>query len=237
MVVLEILKRWWQWVIALAVVGGLYLGAAAVNRVWMFWAFVGAGLVLAVGTVAAKKIRLRVRQIRERLRKYPELEAEAKLLREELSEVRRQAADDKNLAEREMRKALLQGRSEVIGIFAAVRYPVPVLKAVIKRDGQLLLMAITESAESLTGALYSVRSVLTGELKGIVKVRGAGGDHGTVLLECKDQWVMPFWEYLETSAEINATIPDGVELAICSVREIDSRGSLVEPRPNIRGVA
>jgi hypothetical protein len=115
---------------------------------------------------------------------------------------------------------------------------VPVLKAVIKRDGQLLLMATTkESADSLSGALYSVRSVLTGELKGIVKIQGAGSVPETVLLECRDQWVIPFWEHLEASAEINASVPDDLELAVCSIMEIDSRGSLVGPGPNIRGVA
>jgi hypothetical protein len=236
----DISNRWWQWIVALAVVLGAYLAAAPEHKVWLVWAMVGVGLVLAIGTVVVTKVRRAVRQLRERLRKYPELEAEAKVLREELSEIRRQCADDKDRVEKETRRAVLQGRSEALGTVIAIRYPVPVLKAVTKQDGQLLLMATTkESADSLTGGLYSVRSVLTGEVKGIVRVRGAGSAGGTVLLECRDQWVVPFWEHLEASAEINPTVPDDLELAKCSMSEIDARGAVVNIRPDIRvqGVA
>ena len=232
---LDILRRWWQWLIVLAVVFGLYLAAAAVDRAWMFWAAVGTALVLAVGTVTAKKARSCIRQIRERLRKYPELEAEVKLLRRELNEVRRQASDDNDRAEKEARRALLQGRSEAVGIHLAAVHPVPVLKAVIKREGQLFLIAAaSKPAASLTGALYSVRSALTGEAKGVVRVRCAGSDAGTMLLECRDQWVVPFWENLAAGAEISAALPNDMELARCSVQDIDARNALVRPQLNIR---
>jgi hypothetical protein len=237
-VVLDILKRSWQWLVGLAVVGGFLFAAVAVNKVWLFWDFVYAALALGVGTVVVAKLGPIVRRTRERLRKYPELEAEVKLLREELAESRSQLATEKEQAARGARIALLQGRNEAIGIVIAVRNPVPVLKAVTKRDGQLLLMADTkEPPTHLIGGLYSVRSVLTQEIKGIVKVRGAGNATGTVLLECKDQWVVPFWEHLERSADINSAIPEGLELATCSIAELDSGSAVVDIRPNIRGVA
>jgi cell shape-determining protein MreC len=119
----DILNRWWQWIVALAVVVGVYLAAAPEHKVWVVWALVGAGLILAVGTVVLIKVRRLIRQIRERLRKYPELEAEVKLLRAEISEVRRQASGEKEQAEKEARTALLQGRSEAIGVFQAVDIP------------------------------------------------------------------------------------------------------------------
>jgi hypothetical protein len=208
----------------------------------LFWDFVYAALALGVGTVAVAKLGPVVRRTRERLRKYPELEAEVKLLRENLAESRGQLAAEKERVEaekerveKEMRRAHVQGRNEVLGILRTTARPVPVLKAVIKRDAQLLLMADAKDVPS--GALYSVRSVLTGEIKGIVKVLGPGNVAGTVLLECKDQWVLPFWEHLEASAAINSVIPEGLELARCTIAELDSRGAVVDIRPNIRGVA
>jgi hypothetical protein len=62
----------------------------------MFWAFIGAGFVLAVGTVAARKAGLLFRQTKERLRRYPELEAEVKVLRDQLREAQREVATHKD---------------------------------------------------------------------------------------------------------------------------------------------
>ena len=42
-------KRFWQWIVALAVVGGLYLAAFAVKKLRAFWAIVGLAAVLAAG--------------------------------------------------------------------------------------------------------------------------------------------------------------------------------------------
>jgi hypothetical protein len=207
----DVFDRWWKWIVTLAVVLGAYLGAAAEHEAWLSGAMVGVALVLAIVAVVVTKVRRAVRQLRERLRKYPELEAEVKVLREELAESRSQVNADKERAEKENRRALVRGRNEAIGIVRAASNPMPVLRAVVKLDAQLLFLADTKArAGSLTGALYSIKSALTGEIKGIVRVRGAGNAPGTVLLECQDSWVIPFWEHLEEKAEINSAVPDRV---------------------------
>jgi hypothetical protein len=220
---LEVLTRWWQWLIALAVVVGLYLAAAAINRTWMFWAAVAAALVLAVGTVVVTKTRSFVRQSRERLRKYPELERDVKRLREELADANRQIGAERERADKDQQRALFQGRAETRGIFLAKSFPIPELIAAVKKNDELALIAFTEeSIETLSGALYAVKSSYTGEVKGIVRVQGAGNMAGTVLLECHDRRVIPFWEKLAASAEVSTKVPDDIVLAECTIQEIDS---------------
>ena len=119
MVVLDILKRSWQWFVALAVVGGLWAGAAAIDKVWLFWRLLVVAIILGVGTVVVLKARQPIRRIWERIRKYPALEAEAQALREQLAEARRQVGEDRTRAAEEKRAALAQGRREASGVILA----------------------------------------------------------------------------------------------------------------------
>jgi len=228
--VLEILKRWWQWVVALAVVGGLYIAAATVNRVWLFWAFVGAGLLLAVGTVAARKGRSLLQQTSERLRKYPGLEAEVKVLRAELSSAQHDVAAHKERAVAERLVGIKQGRTEAMGMLQAHLATTPVLKAVVKRDQQLLLLAAApgESPNRMIGALYFVKSTLTGEVKGMAKVISEGGASDTLLLECVQQRVIEFWKQLGASAEINPDMPRDIQLVPFGMPELNEIESIAE---------
>jgi len=75
----DVLKKFWGWVVSLAVVGGLYFAADAVQAVWAFWALIGIAVVL---TIVSKLMPVAKRMV-TKLRAYPGLITEIETLKTE----------------------------------------------------------------------------------------------------------------------------------------------------------
>jgi hypothetical protein len=224
-------KRFWGWVVSLAVVGGMWFGAVAINKVWQFWALIGAAAFLTI----LARLWPKAKQILNRIRDYPALDAQVKVLRDEVEVMRQQLANEKGRVDSERLKGLRQGRSEVAGILRANTADVPILKAVVMRNGQLLLMAaIADPKYPLDGALYYIKSELTDEIKGTVRVQGLdapGSEY--VLLECVQQRSAAFWDQLAARAELNPEVPSDVKLVqVTKFGDLDYTAA-----PSIQGVS
>ncbi len=217
----DFIKTFWSAIVSLAVVGGMYFGAKAINAVWEFWALIG----LALGAALIKWLTPMCRQIAQKVRQYSALTAEASTLREEVQNLRQQIADEKRRTSEEWSRGISEGRLEAVGAIAANMNEVPLLNAVTTRDGQLLLRAATTSVNMpYLGALYLVQSSLTNEVKGKVRIASFDAASGTVFLECIETRVVPFWQQLEASAQINPTVPPDVRLVPYTLPPLEAGG-------------
>lgn len=217
----DFIKTFWSAVVSLAVVGGIYFGAKAINAVWEFWALIG----LALGAALIKLLAPRVRQIAQKVQQYPVLTADVSTLREEVQNLRQQLADEKRRTSEEWSRGISEGRREAVGAIAANMNEVPILNAVTTRNGQLLLRAAIANVKMpYLGALYLVQSSLTDEVKGTVRIVSFDASNRTVFLECTETRVVPFWEQLEASAQINPAVPPDVRLVPYTLPPLEAGG-------------
>jgi hypothetical protein len=217
----DFIKTFWAAVVSIAVVGGMYFGAKAINAIWEFGALIGVALIAA-------SIRLlipRVRQIAQKVRQYPVLIAENSALREDLQNLRQQLGDERGRTSKEWSRGVSEGRREAVGAIAASMNEVPILDAVTTRNGQLLLRAATTNVKMpYLGALYLVQSALTNEIKGTVRIVSFDASSGTAFLECTETRVVAFWQQLEASAQINPAVPPDVRLVPYALPPLEAGG-------------
>jgi hypothetical protein len=202
-------KQFWTWVVSLAVVGGMYFGAAAIHATWAFWALIGVAAVLTGGSALTRWVR----HVLTQSHAFPVLSGRVEALQAENDSLREQLAGERRRADNELERGLAEGRSQAFGVVLATAAEVPVLTEITTLNGQLLLAATVSGSPPRQGARYFVRASLTGDVKGAVQVLRFDSGKKMVFLECVDTRNVAFWNALEERANLDSAVPKGIALA------------------------
>lgn len=210
------LKRFVAAAVTLAGVVGLYLGAVAVDLVWVFWFVIGGSAVVAALPAATKRAVDAARRIRH----YPQLVRNYGNLQQEHEELQKRHRVTSDRIARSYADGYKEGQDQVLGALRAEAAEVPAVKAIGVYSGAVCLIgSYVGDKPVVTGSRYVVVASTTGNTKGFVEVAEVDEARKIVTLRCAIPTVQPFWEHLAERVEYDESAPKDVELRQYSADE------------------
>lgn len=206
----DFLRRFWKWLVSLAGVAGLYLGALAVNLTNIFFVILAVAVVLG----AARPAGTKTLEVIKRFRAHPQLLSEVARLENEADKAQRSIRRADGRAKASYDKGVLEGRAQARGAILAVYSgeDIPEIRSIASRPGGAALVGIYTDKAPQKGARFNVSTEHLGDLKGVVEVTSVRTAEKAVLLECVSRTVPRFWAHLTERASYDSAPPPGVEL-------------------------
>jgi hypothetical protein len=198
------LKQFWAVLVSLAAVGGLYVGAKAVNLTYIFWIVIPISAVIVGAPHALRGLG----ELSVRVRNYPSLlqrVGEAQRVNAELEAGKQQLTE-------QVRQAAEQGRlvafRQVQGSLSSSYGEPPTVIAIADEGGELAIVGrYLRDAEPVIGAWYTVVTAETGISKGVVQITRLEKENQRAWMHCVEPTVPEFWRHLAERALYDEAAP------------------------------
>lgn len=194
--------------LAAAGIAGLYLGALAVNLVWLFWFIV---LLSALGA-ASRALGPRALQAFRQWRDYPSKVREIEELRGEVESLKSDQLSVGRDSSRAREEGVLEGRAQVIGAVLAASTVPPSVVAIAPHEGEVALVGTVVAGSLPIGARYMVTVSATGTRRGVVRVAAFDATRDVYFLTCVDPTTPAFWSALRDRLDVDTSPPNGIQL-------------------------
>lgn len=208
-------KNFWISFSALAIVGGLAFGASAAKKMSWFWII----FLLALFISFFLTVIPRLVGWLESIQRYPGLRIDAAGLQVEVASLKAQIAQSESLAGSEeavnnaRAAGIVEGRSQIEGAILALQSPPPKILSAEEVDNEVMLVAEAGDPVASVGAWYSVKSMTTGNIRGIVEVRDYDEDLNIVYLRAVEKTSVKFWAGLSDQVQRDVSgLLSGVQL-------------------------
>jgi hypothetical protein len=224
-VVWQLGKRFLSIALVFGTLGGLYVGAQAIDAVEAFWVLMAVALLLACVPPVYRKIISWVTVVGQ----HPLLVADLAARDAELSQLRRDC--ERMHAEIEFvgESGRVEGIAQVRGAIAANLADMPTIIAVVDGEQSVALAGTYQQVRPIPGARFFVIENATGEIKGVVESTPQRASAGHVILKVVRRDSPTFWSHLADRAEYDGSAPTGVSLKRYEIApDLDERGRMVD---------
>jgi hypothetical protein len=207
--VTDYIRRFWTWLVSLAGIAALYVGALAAKLTKYFWIVVILSVVLAGIKPTMKLLRESIRRIRT----YPALlqqMASAETRIEQL-EAERKGFTDRIRDAKSI--GFAEAWAEIEGAVRANQMDPPQIVGITEESGDLALVAeYGDSTKPVLNAWFTVQGI-TGTAKGTAKVMKIDEVRKIVLLAPVGSIDTPFWNHLTQRVSYDDSPPQNAVLA------------------------
>jgi hypothetical protein len=207
--VIGYIKRFWTWLVSLAAVGGLYVGAVAIKATTFFWIAIPVALILA----GIRPTLHGLGEIIVRIRNYPALLRRVAQAERQMEELESNGRNLKESAEDARKLGRKQAYSEFRGWIIALGSQPPKIVGIADDDGVIALVGEQPTElQPAVGARYSVRTSATGRYRGSVEISRIDAKTGFVLMRCIEAAAAEFWQHLIDRVSYDDSAPANIIL-------------------------